>query len=121
LILGLRGLEEAKNLAGKLLRLIQIRSATPSFEKLTPARQAHSPHALIADSSSNKHSQLFIRTHNEPLPVSAMRVSTPDRSPVESIAAPQPQLPPALLRLSAMSSQDFTRRILPFLCFTRQP
>jgi hypothetical protein len=75
------GPEETKNLAGKVLRLIQIRLTTPSFEKLTPARQAHSPHALIADSSSNKRSQLFIRVHNEPLSV-AMRVRNPDCSSV---------------------------------------
>jgi hypothetical protein len=28
-----------------------------------------------------KRSQLFIRSHNEPLPVAAMRVSNPDRPP----------------------------------------
>jgi hypothetical protein len=33
------GLEEAKNLAGKVLRLIQIRLATLSFEKISPACQ----------------------------------------------------------------------------------
>jgi hypothetical protein len=40
--------------------------------------------------------------HNETLSVVAMRVSNPDRSPLESIAATQPQLQSALLRLSAM-------------------
>jgi len=29
-----------------------------------------------------KRSQYFIRTHNDPLTVAAMRVSNPDRSPV---------------------------------------
>jgi hypothetical protein len=59
----------------------------------------------------HKRSQLFIRAHNETLPVVAMRVSNPDRSPVgiivrplASIAETQPQLQPALLRLSAMIS-----------------
>ena len=46
------GPEETKNQRGEILRLIQIRLATPSLAKLTPARQAHSPHALITDSSS---------------------------------------------------------------------
>jgi hypothetical protein len=30
----------------------------------------------------HKRSQLFIRSHNEPLPVVAVRVSNPDRSPL---------------------------------------
>ena len=34
----------------------------------------------------HKRSQLFIRSYNETLSVGAMRVSNPDRSPVESIA-----------------------------------
>jgi hypothetical protein len=36
--------------------------------------------ARIVDSSSKKRSRLFIRTHNEPLTVAAMRVCNPDRS-----------------------------------------
>jgi hypothetical protein len=76
------GLEEAKNLAGKVLRLIQIGLSTPSLAKTTPACQANSPHAQIADSSSKNRRQLFIRSHNETLSVAAMRVSNPDGSPV---------------------------------------
>jgi hypothetical protein len=38
----------------------------------------------------------------------------------ESTAETQPQLQPALLRLSAIVSQCFTRRILPLLRSTRQ-
>ena len=34
-----------------------------------------------ADSSSKKRSQFFIRVHNEPLTIAALRVSNPDRSP----------------------------------------
>jgi hypothetical protein len=34
---------------------------------------------------------------------------------LESMADTRPQLHPALLRLSAMISQYFTRRVLPFL------
>ena len=47
-------------------------------------------------------------THNKAFSVVAVRVSNPDRSPFESIAETQPQLQPALLRLSAMISQYFT-------------
>jgi hypothetical protein len=54
----------------------------------------------------DKRRLLFIRMHNETLSV-AMRVSNPDCSPVESNAETQPQLQPALLKLSAMISQYF--------------
>jgi hypothetical protein len=49
-----------------------------------------------------KRNQLFIGLHNETFPVAAVRVSNPDRSPVGINAEIQPQLYPALLRLSAM-------------------
>jgi hypothetical protein len=53
-----------------------------------------------------KRGQLFIRVHNEPLSVAAVRVSNPDCSPLsESMAETLPQLQPALLRLSATISQ----------------
>src|SRR6266550_6608682 len=41
----------------------------------------------------------------------AMRVCSEDRPPLESTVATQPQLQPALSRLSAMISQYFTSRI----------
>jgi hypothetical protein len=53
----------------------------------------------------HKRSQLFIRTHNETLSVIAMSVSNKDHSPLQSTADTQPELQPALLRLSAMISQ----------------
>jgi hypothetical protein len=53
-----------------------------------------------------KRSQLCVRSHNEPLSVVAMRVR--NVRPLESTAETQPQLQPALLRLSAMISQYFT-------------
>jgi len=56
-----------------------------------------------------KRRQLFIRTQNEPLFVVAVRVSIPDRRPLESITETQPKLQPALLRLSAIISQYFKR------------
>jgi hypothetical protein len=37
---------------------------------------------LLGGRQFHKSRQLFIRTHNEPLTVAAMRVSNPDRSPV---------------------------------------
>jgi hypothetical protein len=81
LILRLQGLEEAKNPAGKALRLIQDRLSDAEFaenlvcssspiaatESLLQAPQTHS---------------LFIDAHNETLSVVAMRVSNPDCSPV---------------------------------------
>jgi len=39
LIVGIAGPEDAKNLAGKVLRLIQIRLATASVAEITPAGQ----------------------------------------------------------------------------------
>jgi hypothetical protein len=41
--------------------------------------------------------------HNETLPIIAMRISNKDYLPLESIVETQPQLQPALLRLSAMT------------------
>jgi hypothetical protein len=46
------GLEEGKNLARKLLRLIQIGLATPTLAKISPIGQANSPQVRITDSSS---------------------------------------------------------------------
>jgi hypothetical protein len=51
----------------------------------------------------------------ETLPVAAMCVSNKDRLALQSTADAQPQLQPALLRLSAMISQYFTQRIVPGL------
>jgi hypothetical protein len=57
-----------------------------------------------------KRSQFFVGVHNETLPVAAMRVSNPVVRPLESMANTQPQLQPALLRLSAMICQDLTAK-----------
>jgi len=64
----------------------------------------------------DKRRQLFIRPHNEPFSVSAMRVNNPDYLPLEFIVETQPQLQPALLRLSAMISQYFTRDFQTCAC-----
>ena len=76
------GLEEAKNLAGKVLRLIQDRLSDAEFGK----NLANLSNQFAASANRRfefqKRRQLFIRTHNETLSVVAMRVSNPDRSPV---------------------------------------
>jgi hypothetical protein len=82
LILRIAGPEGAKNLAGKnVLRLIQIRLTTSSVEKITPACQANSLRARIADSQFQKRRQFFIRTHNETVSVIPVRVGNEDCSP----------------------------------------
>jgi hypothetical protein len=52
--------------------------------------------------------ELLIRTHNETLFFTTMRVSNPDRPRLTHPKLTQPQVHPALLRLSAMISQYFT-------------
>jgi|SRR6266513_635599 len=74
------GREEAKNLAGKkFLRLIQIRLATSSLDKITPASQDNSASAQIPVRQTQS---AFHPTYNESLSVSAMCVCNPDRSPL---------------------------------------
>ena len=76
------GLEEAKNLAGKVLPLIQDRLGDAEFGKnaanLSNQFAASANHGFQFE----KRAQLFIRSDNEALTVAAMRVSNPDRSPV---------------------------------------
>jgi hypothetical protein len=62
--LELRVPEEAKNLAGKVLRLIQDPLATGSFPKILATCQNNSPRALNRRFKFDKRSQLFIGTHN---------------------------------------------------------
>jgi len=54
-----------------------------------------------------KSRQLFIPTHNETLSIVETSVCNPNVRPLESTAETQPQLHPALLRLSAII--DFAR------------
>jgi hypothetical protein len=61
-----------KNPAGDVLRLIQIRLATPSLTKIIPARQAQLPQARIVISNSTNAVSFFLRMHNETLSVIAM-------------------------------------------------
>jgi hypothetical protein len=74
------GLEEAKNLAGKVLRLIQDRLSDAEFGR--NLANLSNRFAASADLKFHKRSQLFIRTYNETLSVVAVRVSNPDCSPV---------------------------------------
>jgi hypothetical protein len=82
LILRLQVWGRRKNRAGKLLRLTQIRLATWSL-----GGNLSSLSRLFAASADRrfqfqKSRQLFIGMHNETLPVVAVCVSNPDRSPV---------------------------------------
>ena len=75
------GLEEAKNLAGKVLRLIQDRLSDAEFGK----NLANLSNQFAASANRRfqfyKRSQLFIRLHNETLSIVAMCACNPDRSP----------------------------------------
>jgi hypothetical protein len=75
------GLEEAKNLAGEILRLIQIFLTKVEFRKKT--RRVSSQFVASANRrfEFHKRGQLCLRSHNEPLSVAAMRVHNEDRSP----------------------------------------
>jgi hypothetical protein len=113
LISGIAGPEETKNHSGgNVHRLIQIRLLWCLLRKSSPPCQDNSPPSANRRFQLHKCSQLFIRMHNETLSVAAMRVCDEDCSPVGINAETQPQLQPALLRLSAMISQYFTRRIM---------
>jgi hypothetical protein len=73
--------EEAKNLAGKVLRLIQDPLSNAEFAKnlANPSNQfAVSAHRRF---EFQKRDQLLIGAHNETLSVAAMRVNNPDCSP----------------------------------------
>src|SRR5439155_1561139 len=76
-----------------VLRLIQIRLATSSLERISPACQANSPRPRIADSSStNAVSFSSARPTNRfpsPRCASAIQIVRP----LESIADTQPQTP----------------------------
>jgi hypothetical protein len=69
--------------------------------------------ALNHTSKCQKRCQDFVGAHGKALAV-AMRVNNPDRSPSPSRAETQPKLHPASWSLSAIISQYFTGRILPF-------
>jgi hypothetical protein len=105
---------------GNVLRLIQIRLTTSSLEKIPPASQANSPQARIADSNSINAVSLSSACTTNRFPSSRCASAIQIVRPLESIAETQPQLQPALLRLSAMISQDFTQTIVSILVCGRQ-
>jgi len=79
LIVGIAGPEEAKNLAGKVLPLIQIRLARRVWQKLRQRVK------IIRRNCESRlqvpEMQYFIRSHNDRLSVIAVS-NNPDRSPL---------------------------------------
>jgi hypothetical protein len=78
--------------------------AASSLEKISPTRQANSPQAQIADSSSRKAVNFSSARAARHLPSSRCASAIQIVRPLESIAETQPELQPVLLRLSAMIS-----------------
>jgi hypothetical protein len=76
--------EGAKNLAGgKVLRLIQVRLAMPSFEKISPTCQDNSPQAGIAHSSS-VNTVSFSSCTTKRFPLSRCASATKNQLPVRT-------------------------------------
>ena len=65
---------------GNVLRLIQIRLATPSLERIWPVCQDKIAASTNRRFKLDKRRQLFLRSHDETLSIATMRVSNPDRS-----------------------------------------
>src|SRR5260370_24608392 len=78
---------------GRVLPLIRIRLATPSFEKILLACQTNSPRARIADSSSRNAVSFSSARATKRFPLSRCASATKILRPLESIAETQPQLP----------------------------
>ena len=75
------GLEEAKNLAGKVLRLIQDRLSDAECGKNLVRLSKQSAASVNRRFEFQKSRQQFLRTHKEALSVVAVCVCNPDRSP----------------------------------------
>jgi hypothetical protein len=82
---------------------------TGSLEKITAACQAKDPQPRIAASSSKNALSFSSARATKRFPLSRCASAIQIVRPQESTAETQPQLQPALLRLSAMISQVFTR------------
>ena len=105
----IRGFGRGEEPSGaNVLRLIQ-NPLERSLEKITPACQARNPQPRIADSSSRKAVSFSSAGTKKRFPSSRCASASQIVRPLESIAETQPQLQPALLRLSAMISQYFHR------------
>jgi hypothetical protein len=100
------GPDETKNRARRgVLRLVQIRLATASLEKISLACQDKFAAGANGRLKFERGRQLFIRTRDETLSIVGMRVRNPDCSPASrSRTETQPKLHPAFLSLSAMIS-----------------
>jgi hypothetical protein len=105
LIPGLRGLEEAKNRAGKCPPPDSDPFSDAEFAKNLVRLSIQKAATTNSRFEFKKSSQLFIRTHNETFSVRAMCVFNQIIRPSRVTAETQPQLQPALLILSAMISQ----------------
>src|SRR6266567_1815428 len=89
----------------------QIRLTTPSLGKITPASQAQLPQVRIADSNSTNAVSLSSACTTKRFPSSRCASATKIVRPRESTVATQPQLQPALLRLSAIISEYVIRHL----------
>ena len=76
------GLEEAKNLAGEILRLIQDRLGDAQCGKNLVRLSKQSAASVNRRFEFQKSRQQFLRTHNETPSVVAMRVNNSHRLPV---------------------------------------
>jgi hypothetical protein len=101
------GLKRRKPRPGQaLFARFQICLATLSLEKISPACQDNLLQARVADSSSRNVVSFSSACTTKRSPSSRARLVRPR----ESTVVTQLQLQPALLRLSAMISQYFTRQ-----------
>src|SRR5260370_6554817 len=117
LLFGVAGPERAKNPAGKTPPPVSDPFSDAEFEKISPARQANSPQAEVADSSSTNAASFSSACTMKRFPsrcASTIQIVRPQ----EFTAETQPQLHPALLRFSAMISQYFTSDFSGVLCDT---
>jgi hypothetical protein len=102
-------LKKGKKAPGeKLPALTAGFQTTPSVEKIWPTRQDNLPQAQIADSSSTNAVSFSSACTTKRLPSSRCASAIQIVRPCQSKAETQPQLHPALLRLSATISQYFT-------------
>src|SRR6266481_2340106 len=91
------------------LELVEwVFSYSGSLGEISPACRGNSPQARIAASSSRKAVSFQSARTTKRFPLSRCASAIQIVRPLESIAETQPQLQPALLRLSAISSQYFT-------------
>src|SRR6266487_9720 len=91
-----------------------------SLGKISSAVEANSPQPRVTDSNSKNAVNFSSARTTKRLPLPRCASPTKIVRPRESTAETQPQLQPALLRLSAIISQYFTRTIVPLLICGRR-